>query len=230
MAVWEEQIHNSQSRSYVRVTWPSSLPSQSSLLGRNESVTGISLMDFNIDGTLLASRSDSTPSTLWIWSMTSQTPIAVLIHHAAIRSIHWHPTTADLLLIHCALENPVVHLWKSTWEMPVIREIYLDTIGGRMDTSWLFSKAHEQFAVMIGNASNYTTARISADGELMPRSIMQQPVDQGPDARFDGSLLDLSPIKSPRNDASFEDYENSNVDTGNLDDTFQYRHLAKTTA
>ena len=230
MAVWEEQIHNSQSRSYVRVTGPSSLPSQSSLLCRNESVTGISLMDFNTDGTLLATRSDSTPSTLWIWSMTSQTPIAVLIHHAAVRSAHWHPTTADLLLIHCALDNPVVHLWKSTWEMPVIREIYLDTIGGRMDTSWLFSKADEQFVVMIGNASNYTTARISADGALLPRSIVQQAVDEGPDDRFDGSLIDLSSIKSPRNDASFVDYETSNFNTGNVDDTFQYRHLAKTTA
>ena len=230
MDVWEEQIHNSQSRSYVRVTRPSSLPSQSSLLGRNEPITGISLMDFNTDGTLLASRSDSTPSTLWIWSLTSQTPIVVLIHHAAIRSVHWHPTIADMLLIHCALDNAVVYLWKSTWEMPVIREMQLDTIGGRMDTSWLFSKAHEQSALMIGNASNYTTAQISADGELLPSSNMQQPDEQGPDERFDGSLIDLSPTKFPQNDASFEDYEDSNANTGDLDDTFHYRHLAKTSA
>lgn len=230
MDVWEEQIHNSQSRTYVKVTRPSSPPSQSSLLGRNESITGISLIAFNTDGALLASRSDSTPSTLWICSTTSQKPVAVLIHHAAIRSVHWHPTTADMLLIHCALDNPVVYLWKSSWDMPVIRELRLDTIGGRMEASWLFRETHELSALMIGNASNYTTARISADGELLAPSNVQQPDDQGPDDRFDGSLIDLSPIKLPQDDASFEDYEHSNANTGELDDTFHFRHLAKTTA
>ncbi|KAL8786542.1 MAG: hypothetical protein Q9195_008173 [Heterodermia aff. obscurata] len=230
MDVWEEQIHHSQSRTYVRVTGPSTLPPQSSLLGRNESITGISLMEFNTDGTLLASRSDSTPSTLWIWSMTSRTPIAVLIHHAAIRSVRWHPTIAGTLLIHCALENPVVHLWNSTWEMPVILEMRLDTTGGRMEASWLLSETHEQCALMMGNASNYTTARISADGELLPFSNGEQPLDQGPDERFDGSLIDLSPIKLPQNDASFEEYEHSNAHTGDLDDTFRHKRLAQTTA
>ena len=230
MDVWEEQIYNSQIRSYARATQPSSLPSRSSLLGRNESITGISLMCFNTDGTLLASRSDSTPSTLWIWSIASQAPIAVLIHHAAIRNVHWHPTIAGMLLIHCALDNPVVHLWKSTWEMPVIREIQLDTISGRIDANWLFSETHEQSVLMMGNASNYTTARISADGELLPPSNVQQPGDQGPDERFDGSLIDLSPIKLPQNDANFENYDDSNANTGDLDDTFQYRRLARTTA
>ena len=187
-------------------------------------------MEFNTDGTLLASRSDSTPSTLWIWSMTSQTPIAVLIHHAAIRSVHWHPTTADMLLIHCALDNPVVHLWKCAWEMPVICEMHLETVGGRMEASWLFSENHEQSALMIGNASNYTTARISAHGELLPPLNVQQPGDQGPDERFDGSLVDLSPIKLPQNKTSFENYEDTNANTGDLDDTFRYRRLGRTTA
>ena len=187
-------------------------------------------MEFNVDGKLLASRSDSTPSTLWIWSMTSQTPVAVLIHHAPIRSVHWHPTIADMLLIHCALDNPVVHLWKSTWELPVIHEMHLETIGGRIDAGWLFNENHEHLALMIGNASNYTTARISADGELLQPSNVQRPVDQGPDERFDGSLIDLSPIKSPQNDASLDYYEDPNANTGELDDTFRYRRLARTTA
>ena len=99
-----------------------------------------------------------------------------------------------------------------------------------MEASWLFRETHELSALMIGNASNYTTARISADGELLAPSNVQQPDDQGPDDRFDGSLIDLSPIKLPQDDASFEDYEHSNANTGELDDTFHFRHLAKTTA
>lgn len=217
----------------MRASQPSSLPSQASLLGKGESDTGISLMEFNTQGTLLATRSESTPSTLWIWSMSSPIPIAVLVHHAAIRSVHWHPTISDLLLVHCALKNPVVYLWKRTWETPNILNLHLDRIGGRMEACWLFSEIHEQSRFMIGNASNYTVAQLDLNGHLLPSQTVVQPVDQGADDRFDGSLIELSPIKSPHSNPSFGSEEDLHGQpsqwgtTDDLDDTFQYRRQTK---
>ena len=160
--VWEEQIQNSQARSYLRIVQPSAPPSQSSRFGIRGAITGVSLMEFNIDGTLLAARSDSTPSTLWIWSVKSKAPVAVLVHHAAIRTIHWHPTITDLILIHCALDSPIAHLWSSTWETPKILDVTLDKNGGRMEASWLFTEAHEHCRLLIGNAQNYTVVSVNA--------------------------------------------------------------------
>lgn len=192
-------------------------------------------MEFNTHGTLLATRSDSTPSTLWIWSMSSPIPIAVLIHHAAIRSVHWHPTVSDLLLVHCALKNPIIYLWKSTWETPNILNLHLDKIGGKMEACWLFSDTHEQSSFMIGNASNYTVAQLDLNGHLLPSQNLQQASERGVDDRFDGSLVELSPFKSPHSNPTFgseEDVHGQSSQWGmtdDLDDTFQHRRQTKVT-
>lgn len=120
--------------------------------------------------------------------------------------------------------------------MPVIQNLHLDIIARRIEACWLNTKPGEQPAIMIGNASNYTTARVTMDGELCAPAAPQQPVDQGPDDRFDGSNIDFSPVKLPHSDQSFEAYEGPNGhtgqwnDTNELEDTFYYRHPVKLTA
>ena len=186
-------------------------------------------MEFNRKGTLLATRSDSTPSTLWIWSLTSQSPIAILIHHAAIRSIHWHPRVDDLLLIHCALDHPIVHIWKSTWDTPKVLNLHLNTIGGRLKACWLLTETHELSRLMVGNAHNYCTASMNTDGGLLPTTVtLEATIDQGPDDRFDESLIDFSPVKLPQ--ADLNGYPGRCSLSDEVDDTFQYKHPAKLVA
>lgn len=177
-------------------------------------------MEFNRQGTLLATRSDTTPSTLWVWSLISQNLVAILIHHAAIRSIQWHPTIDDMLLIHCALDFPIVHIWKSNWNTPKVLSLHLDTVGGRIEACWLFTEASEHARLMIGNASNYSTASMRADGELLAPTNPVEAVDQGPDNRFDQSLIDFSPVKSPHEDSN--GYSDQWGVSDDVDDTFQF--------
>ena len=182
-------------------------------------------MEFNHESTMLASRSDATPSTLWIWSLISRSPIAILIHHAAIRSIHWHPTTGDLLMIHCALDYPVVFVWKSTWDAPKILNLHLDTIGGRIEACWVYTEPHEHSRLLVSNSDNYCLASMNDSGELVPFPTLEEPVDQGPDDRFDESLIDFSAVKLS--------YSNTNGHLGQwniadeVDDTFQHKHPVK---
>ena len=219
MSVWEEQIQDLRIRSYANVTQPASPPSQSSLSGKGDSITGISLVRFSIDGTLLAARSDSTPSTLWLWSMQSRSPIAALIHHTVIRNIHWHPTIEDLVLVHCALDCPVIYLWKASWERPKILSPHLHKAGGRMEASWIFTPANDPPQFAIGNAQNYITASIDPAGELLIPQEPEELFGHGPDDRFDESLIDFSAIKIPHNDLT----DGSN----GLEDTFRFKHPPK---
>ncbi|KAK9469870.1 WD40-repeat-containing domain protein [Lipomyces arxii] len=64
--------------------------------------TGFSVMKFNRDGSLLATKFDLIPTTLWIWSLRSMEPVAILVHVRKIKSVEWHPQHPHLLLTVCA--------------------------------------------------------------------------------------------------------------------------------
>lgn len=61
---------------------------------------GCSAAVFDASSTLLATRLDESPGTLWIWDVAAAELRAVLIFYAAI-SFSWHPFTRELLLITC---------------------------------------------------------------------------------------------------------------------------------
>ena len=41
------------------------------------------------------------PTTLYIWSLSPLAPYAILVQDSSIKSVQWHPTRADLLLLYC---------------------------------------------------------------------------------------------------------------------------------
>ena len=132
--IWQEQIDSSRERSYTLASQFAYPPTSSDETGK---LAGISHLAFNLDGTSLASRSDSNPSTVWIWNLRSLTLMTVLIHHHPVKSLQWHPTQPDLLLIHCSTDDPVIHLIGSDWPAPHILKIPLDKPGGKTEATWL---------------------------------------------------------------------------------------------
>ena len=95
-----------------------------------------------------------------------------------------------------------------------------------MEACWLYTKACEHSRLLLGNASNYSTASMNADGEsLLPSGNEEEAVDQGPDDRFDQSLIDFSPVKLPYDDSN--GYSDQWGLSDDVDDTFQYKHPAK---
>ncbi len=116
----------------------------------------------------------------------------------------------------------------------------LPRIGGRLEASWLESSSDDNFNIMVNSAHQYTTARISSDGELiedaMPPEMAVASIDPGAEDMFDeGNSLDLSPIKISHSTVEVSGYEDGNDHSRSgfgfteemLDDTFHYRRHVK---
>ncbi|KAF1986400.1 WD40 repeat-like protein [Aulographum hederae CBS 113979] len=112
-SVWQEQV-SASSRTYAVISQPISPPTASSTPSDPSPKHGISLATFNADGTLIATRDDSTPTTVWIWDLKTLSPRSILIQHSPVKSLTWHPTRLELLLIQCVQDDPVVYLWSSS--------------------------------------------------------------------------------------------------------------------
>lgn len=94
-----------------------------------------------------------------------------------------------------------------------------------MEACWVHTEANEHPRLLIGNANNYSTASMNGDGGLSPYSNWDEAVDEGPDDRFDQSLIDFSPVRLPHDDSN--GYPNQWGLSDDVDDTFQYKHSAK---
>lgn len=200
-------------------------------------------MAYSPDGMFLATKNDSSPTTAWIWSLQTGKAVAILIHHAPIKHLLWHPSTHDLLLIHCAIPEPAVLVWKSSWDNPQVITLPLERANGRLEAGWLSNSDEGRFQVMMSSAHQYVTAEISDLGELIPsvpafdETVRSVGAGEGAEDMFDeGRSFDLSPIKL--GDLGFpHNHEDANADPNlslglndeAVDDTFHYRRHIKAT-
>lgn len=172
--------------------------------------TGVAFIEYNINGSLLATRDDSTPSTVWIWSPQLPSAIAILIHHFPVKRVRWHPNIANLLLIQCNLVDPVIHLWNAAWEAPKVIRLPLDKLEGKIEANWLHDEAIDMHMLMLGNAHNYVIGQISRNGELASLPDEIEMTGAGPEDMFDeGNSLDLCQVSDE------------------VDDTFRFRRQAE---
>lgn len=231
--VWEEQISASAVRNYVIASQPICPPVEK--LPVNGSA-GISLIEYNGDGTLLATKSDLTPSTVWIWSVDKASAAVVLIHHSPVKRIKWNPSKTDQLLIHCNTNDPVFHIWKATWDLPRIVNLRLDQTGGKMEAAWL-RDVDDISSLLIGNSYGFTIARITHDGQLLSSTADVKRIGTGPEDIFDeGNSLILSPIKISHDEVTTGIRHGSSEITAlgrwaisdEVQDTFHYRRHPKT--
>lgn len=232
--VWQEQISATHERSYVQAS-PPTCPK-----GRNADLAGlnigVAIIEYNIDGSLFVTRDDATPSTVWVWSPKQPFAAAVLIHHSSVKKVLWHPVINDLLLMHCNVAEPVIHLWNPAWKAPKVIRLPLLKLGGRMEASWLHVEASNSISLMVGNAQNYVDVHLDYDGELTSSFKKAKLVGAGPEDMFDeGNSLDLSPIKilhdEPRGDTEDDFLTYGQPGQWNVaedvDDTFYYRRHVK---
>jgi WD40 repeat protein len=112
-SVYTEHVDGMGARSYLLTQQPVTPPKAVSEKGDNNLKQGISVMAFNADGTLCATRDDSTPTTVWIWDLRSLRPKTILIQHAPVKSLSWHPSDPASLLIQAAQDSPTVYLYSS---------------------------------------------------------------------------------------------------------------------
>jgi len=236
ISVWQEQVSASKARSYIVTTQPMCPPTIASLPTDVNQKTGISVIAFNADGTLITTRNDSMPTTVWIWSLKLLSPYAVLVQHSAVRSVQWHPTCPDLLMFQCVHEERLVYLWSSRWEQPRIVGMPSEKLAGRQEARWIRTSSDQRPTMMFGDAQNYVVGFVRGEGIQTESPTKEYMAAGNPEPLFDeGNSMDLSPIKLLHEDSRNELDVDSADDglsgqlsdvSGEVDDTFHYRRRA----
>lgn len=156
--VWRQVTHNDISR-YDVADQPISPPFVKSSPGELSPKFGIGLLLFSPDGSFVATKSDSMPTTLWIWSLREMLPIAILVHNHPIRTVQWHPHEIGQLVFTChgtnISENNALYLWNVEWPEPRIVAIPRDGF----EVKWFSVISNEQereTGILIGNSQSFT--------------------------------------------------------------------------
>lgn len=230
LTIWQEQLSASRERSYVTATQPFCPPTISSLPTDAKQKTGVSIMTFNADGTFVATRNDSMSTTVWIWSLKLLAPYAIIVQHSAVRSIQWHLTCSDLLMIHCVNDDRIVYLWSADWEQPRIIAMPIQKLAGKQEARWIYTKPNHRPRILFGDAQNYVIGSVPREGTETESPIRKFVTVGNPEPLFDeGDSFDLSPARFLQEGSSGDDglSGRSSGLSGEVDDTFHYRrHVA----
>jgi hypothetical protein len=199
---------------------------------------GISLLAFNADGTLCATRDDSTPSTVWIWDLRSLKPRTILVQYAPIKSLQWHPHDSNRLLIHTTHDSPAVYLYtalnlstsrsstsSTTSHPPAILDLstHITKPAGtqppRWTTSWLSNSADKKPVFTLGHQQSYVL--VWPEGKDQILRFEHEDVEESDDSLYD-ILTGRTPVPRLRDadaDMDADGDEDGSVDA--LDDTFR---------
>ena len=168
VSVWSECMAPTKERSYAIASQPMTLPTLSCSPGEAHQKLGISTIAFNNpDGHLVATKNDSMPTTVWIWSVKLLRPFAVLVHLSPVKSISWHPTIPDLLMVLCENEgrsNGVIYLWNSKWKEPRIITTPMETVSAQFGARWMFTpKPSNSATASNGTSGSSSTGSLVSD-------------------------------------------------------------------
>ncbi|KAF9196649.1 WD repeat-containing protein wrap73 [Haplosporangium sp. Z 11] len=97
---------------YTVVDQPSWIPTIRIDTQKPNAKIGVSWCDFNCDGTLLASRNDNMPNSLWIWSMNDLTPLVIIQQQSPIRVVRWDPNSSSRIVWCCG--TGCVYSWRAS--------------------------------------------------------------------------------------------------------------------
>lgn len=145
LQVWQEQVitraqavlAKTEQRSYTPVTMTVHPPTSAAAPSSSTSVdakSGTALMAIDNTGTLIASKTESMPTTVFVWDIASKLLRAVLIQHSPVAKLTWHPSINELLLIRCENDDTkgVAYLWEPSYETPKIIDFSTQLPDGRV--------------------------------------------------------------------------------------------------
>lgn len=116
---------------------------------------GISITTFNSDGTLLASRDDSCPTTVWIWDLNSLTPRTILIQHSHVKNITWHPTLPNLLLVQDIQDEPIGYIWEAAGDVPMVIKPGLEKTNNKFVAQWMPTGKDRKPSILFGDNQSH---------------------------------------------------------------------------
>ena len=179
---------------------------------------GISIISCTVDATLCATKSDDTPSTVWIWDLTTLTPKTVLVHFAPVRKLAW---CAKTLLIHTFLDAPVVYLYNTVSNTPEVLDLTrrFDALGAvtmKWTAEWV------RGGVLVACQHKYMLAWPEGKEQVVQNEDDEE-VD-GEDSLFD-ILTGRTPVPVlPADEDGDRDGDEDEDTVTRLDDTFREKH------
>ncbi|KAI0549378.1 hypothetical protein F4679DRAFT_267230 [Xylaria curta] len=171
LQIWQEQIdpHARQRAvpSFIKATQAVSPPGLSPN-SVSDARHGCNLAKFDCSSSLLASRLEDAPSTVWIWDMPTSELRAVLMYHASVTKVEWHPSKPELLLVRCEGEgSDLVFVWDplSSGPRPIefLRHLPNAKVTGRTDASWLEATT-ESAALFFTDHAQYILLSLAGAG------------------------------------------------------------------
>jgi WD40 repeat protein len=220
--IWQEQVTAASKRTYQQIHQPYSPPTGDEGGKTTILKTGISLLAFNSNGSMIATKDEATPTAVWIWNLTSLSPTAVLIHHSPVKSISWHPHQSDLLLISCSQDETVLNLWNNTTAQPAVIPISAHKTSARLDIRWLGGST-KSTAILAGDSKRAII--IWPNGKSSDESIGHFDEGESVDSVYE-ALIGPSPQKTgfkSTDDTELLMSEMTEDFTGVVDDTFVNR-------
>ncbi|KAF2843548.1 WD40 repeat-like protein [Patellaria atrata CBS 101060] len=222
--VWQETVSTSSPRRLTMAPQPFTPPIAPTTPSDSSLKQGVSLISFNSDGTLVATRSDSFPTTVWIWDLTRLTPLTVLVQHSAVRQLLWHPSRSELLLTHCTQDEPIIYLYDSMKTVPQLLSLasHFTKPGPRQDARWLHRSSSQRPGIMFSDTRSYML--VWPEG----REVMQVPKslktpdkeDESEDSLYD-ILTGRTPLPVLVEETALRKYEDEDEDEQGLEDTFR---------
>lgn len=231
--VYTEQVDASGARSYSVTQQPVTLPKAP--LEKNDNglmKQGIGLMAFNSEGTMCATREDSTPTTVRIWDLRSLKPRTILLQHSPVKSLRWHPSNPALLFIQTAQDSPVLYLYTaptlsnstslsttvlappSTLDLSSSISKPAGSLPPKWSTSWLNTPTDKKPALVFGHQSYII---LWPEGRDQILKFENQEADESDDSLYD-ILTGRTPIPPLHGSGSsgFVDVEADGGDEGGM--------------
>ncbi|EUC39216.1 hypothetical protein COCCADRAFT_31932 [Bipolaris zeicola 26-R-13] len=255
--VYTEQVDNVGTRSFTLTPQPATPPKAA--LEKNENALlkqGIGMLSFNSEGTMCASRDDSTPCTVWIWDLRSLRPRSILIMYAPVKALLWHPYDPNRLLVQTTHDDPVVYLYtasqrshaasassansSATTQHPpsilyLVPHIAKPAVAtpARWTLSWLCGPANSNKKPCFALAHTQASVVVWPEGKDQILRFEHEDEEEGEveEEGSDDSLYDIltgrTPVPGTRDSMQEEGFGDSTGTVQELDDTFRSRRHAQ---
>lgn len=227
LQAWQEQLstgdHGENTRVFLRADKaisPQAVVDSTTTAGDVRS--GCSLISFDASSTLLATRLDDSPSTIWIWDLAAGELRAALMFHSAVTCV-WHPTSREVLLILCQEDGKqsVSYVWDPLSQGPTWLNVeqYLpkERATSKVQVSWLNRESEsESPRLLVSDTRHYVLLSLAnMEHEASPWEAAEGEIE-GHDSSLgrDGAevIASARPIVIAQDDVS------------KLDDTFSFKY------
>ncbi|KAK6079964.1 WD40 domain-containing protein [Seiridium cupressi] len=223
--IWQEQVDHAPNgqdpvHKFIRASQPVA-PAARALSNAQDIRTGPLFMLFDCSATLLVVVLEDAPSTLWIWDISVSEIRAVIMFHAEISKLEWHPVQAELLLVECEGQDHVgvAFAWDPLSEGPRTvdfkAQLPQGKVCGRCSTHWLRNQQGPASLFFTDSKSYALATVVDVDQDELPW-IVRQPTSSASLRRA---------AHSPLASAKESDGDDSDMDgdASRLDDTFQFK-------